>query len=65
MSVIPSITENLETQPRSASLKDSVLSSLLLAVFALIILYGAGFAEATQLHNAAHDGRHSAGFPCH
>jgi len=29
------------------------------------LIYGAGFASKVELHNAAHDGRHSAGFPCH
>ena len=28
-------------------------------------MVAAGFAEMPQLHNAAHDGRHSAAFPCH
>ena len=40
----------------------AVMSALLLGVF---ILYGAGFAGANVLHNAAHDGRHSFTFPCH
>nr|VFJ97289.1 MAG: cobalt transporter subunit CbtB [Candidatus Kentron sp. LFY]VFK00128.1 MAG: cobalt transporter subunit CbtB [Candidatus Kentron sp. LFY]VFK21801.1 MAG: cobalt transporter subunit CbtB [Candidatus Kentron sp. LFY] len=35
----------------------------------LIFLSGfaqtAGFTESNLLHNAAHDARHSAGFPCH
>lgn len=30
-----------------------------------VIIYGAGFANAAVLHNAAHDTRHSQGFPCH
>ncbi|MCC7079552.1 MAG: CbtB-domain containing protein [Burkholderiales bacterium] len=29
------------------------------------ILYGAGFVQASAAHNAAHDMRHSQGFPCH
>jgi cobalt transporter subunit CbtB len=38
------------------------LAAILLGVF---ILYGAGFAGADVLHNAAHDSRHSITFPCH
>ena len=35
------------------------------AVLGLVILYGAGFAPQSAAHNAAHDTRHSAAFPCH
>ena len=30
-----------------------------------VIIYGAGFANMAAAHNAAHDARHSQGFPCH
>lgn len=30
-----------------------------------IIVYGAGFLSTGAVHNAAHDTRHSQGFPCH
>lgn len=30
-----------------------------------IILYGTGFIDIAAVHNAAHDMRHSQGFPCH
>ncbi|VAW77906.1 hypothetical protein MNBD_GAMMA14-2093 [hydrothermal vent metagenome] len=31
----------------------------------MVMLYGAGFVQTTAVHNAAHDMRHSQGFPCH
>lgn len=31
----------------------------------VVMLYGAGFVQASAVHNAAHDMRHSQGFPCH
>lgn len=34
-------------------------------LFGIVILYGAGFVQTTEAHNAAHDMRHSQGFPCH
>ncbi len=42
----------------------------LLAVFAalgtaFVLLYFAGFAEAAQFHDSAHDTRHTLAFPCH
>jgi cobalt transporter subunit CbtB len=40
----------------------AALAAMLLGV---VILYAAGFASAPLLHNAAHDTRHSQGFPCH
>lgn len=30
-----------------------------------IIMYGVGFLNTAAVHNAAHDTRHSQGFPCH
>jgi cobalt transporter subunit CbtB len=29
-----------------------------------VLVYAAGFAADVGLHNAAHDARHAAGFPC-
>ena len=39
----------------------------LLAAFLLgaVIVYAAGFVNTSAVHNAAHDMRHSQGFPCH
>jgi cobalt transporter subunit CbtB len=42
-----------------------VKPALMASALALVLLYGMGFAPMEALHNAAHDGRHSAGFPCH
>lgn len=43
-----------------------VLTQLLAALFlGSVIIYGAGFANMGAAHNAAHDTRHSQGFPCH
>lgn len=30
-----------------------------------VIVYGVGFSQTSEVHNAAHDTRHSQGFPCH
>ncbi len=45
--------------------QDKILPALLITLFSGILLFFTGFAETPALHNAAHDGRHSAGFPCH
>jgi cobalt transporter subunit CbtB len=53
------------TQTHSEVLKDKILPAMLAGMLGLALLYAAGFAETAQLHNATHDGRHSASFPCH
>ncbi|MHB8453681.1 MAG: CbtB domain-containing protein [Acidiferrobacterales bacterium] len=42
-----------------------VLPALFVAFLGLALVYAAGFSKIHVLHNAAHDARHSAGFPCH
>jgi cobalt transporter subunit CbtB len=39
--------------------------SALIAVLGTVILLGVGFAGLPQVHDAAHDTRHSFNFPCH
>jgi len=41
------------------------LPALAMLVFGVVVLYGVGFANTAAVHNAAHDTRHAAGFPCH
>ena len=65
MSSAPLLIDNVAVLSRSDALKNRILPSLLAAILGLALIYGAGFAETAQLHNAAHDGRHSASFPCH
>ena len=45
--------------------KDKILPSALAFMIACTVIFSMGFTETSQVHNAAHDGRHSAGFPCH
>jgi len=35
------------------------------ALLGLVLLWGVGFSHIDAIHNAAHDTRHSNGFPCH
>jgi cobalt transporter subunit CbtB len=48
--------------PSRAQAVAAALAALLLGV---TILWGVGFSHIDALHNAAHDTRHSTGFPCH
>ena len=44
---------------------DSVLGAALAAMFGVLIIGVVGFSHLEVAHNAAHDTRHSNGFPCH
>lgn len=54
-----------DTNAGASLWRDRILPGLVAFVFGAALIYAAGFASAVELHNAAHDGRHSAGFPCH
>ncbi len=40
-------------------------SALALMMAGAALIFVVGFAPTAELHNAAHDTRHSAAFPCH
>jgi cobalt transporter subunit CbtB len=56
------LLNNVQEIPRTET---SLLPTVLAAALGLLLLYAAGFSDIAPLHNAAHDGRHSASFPCH
>ena len=43
----------------------SAVPAVMAAVLGLFMLWGVGFSPISAVHNAAHDVRHAAGFPCH
>jgi cobalt transporter subunit CbtB len=59
----------ISTASHSAVTPSSLSQRLLVAVGAsllgLCLVYFAGFSHIEAVHNAAHDTRHSAAFPCH
>jgi cobalt transporter subunit CbtB len=42
-----------------------VIPALMAMLLGLFVVGVAGFAQIDVVHNAAHDTRHSNGFPCH
>ncbi len=48
-----------------AGAQSGILPIIGAAVLGAFLLYAAGFAEASVLHDTAHDARHSIAFPCH
>jgi len=59
--IAQTVSADADVQARMSVLVPA-LSALLLGVF---LVFGAGFAGSSTLHNAAHDSRHSFAFPCH
>ena len=51
----------------SAIMSKKTLGSLLMFFSGVFLLYLVGFAQGSGniIHNAAHDARHTSGFPCH
>jgi len=41
------------------------LAAVCAALLGCFLVWGVGFSHISALHNAAHDTRHSAAFPCH
>jgi len=44
---------------------DRVLSVVVAMLLGTFFVFGIGFSHSSVIHNAAHDSRHAAGFPCH
>jgi cobalt transporter subunit CbtB len=53
------------TGGQSISLATPAVQLLGAAILALMVVFMIGFSQIMPVHNAAHDVRHSASFPCH
>lgn len=53
------------TTATQASATERLTAAVIAAALGLTLIYTAGFANASTLHNAAHDWRHAHNFPCH
>lgn len=62
---IRDLVENDDSHSPANTWRKVILPALLAAGLGTVLLYAAGFAQTGLLHNAAHDSRHSASFPCH
>lgn len=56
-------TTTLETSTQVRT--RAVTAALVAMAFGAFIVAAVGFAGAMEIHNAAHDSRHSFAFPCH
>ncbi|MEQ8665110.1 MAG: CbtB domain-containing protein [Rhodospirillales bacterium] len=59
------MTNKTETQQVSVAALDRAAPAMIAFLFGVFLIWGTGFAQPAELHNAAHDGRHSFAMPCH
>lgn len=50
---------------QTAARSPVLMQSIFMALIGATLVFAAGFAQSQTLHDAAHDMRHSTGFPCH
>ena len=50
---------------RTTGRTDTLVAAFCAALLGSFLIWGVGFSHLSALHNAAHDTRHSAAFPCH
>ncbi len=50
---------------RASSRSETFIAAVMAALLGAFLVWGVGFSHSDVLHNAAHDARHSIGFPCH
>ena len=56
----------MNVQTSAIGQADSGITGIALTIIAgVVLLIVSGFAQATVLHDAAHDQRHAMAFPCH
>jgi len=53
------------TQIAAAEKTAAKLPAVLALIFGVFMVFGAGFAQSSTIHNAAHDTRHAVSVPCH
>jgi cobalt transporter subunit CbtB len=65
MSLLAEVVKARASSGRSGAVASSIAAPVCAVMLGLVLLYAAGFAHTAEIHNGAHDTRHSAGFPCH
>lgn len=62
---ITSTKHSIATPATPATLSQRMVIAIGASLLGLCLVYFAGFSHIEAVHNAAHDTRHSAAFPCH
>jgi len=58
-------TARAEVPSATFSLSNRIVAPLLAALLGIAVVGAVGFAHSQTIHDAAHDTRHAAAFPCH
>lgn len=58
-------TTQIRTATISATRSKTLIAASMAAFLGVFMVWGVGFSHIAAAHNAAHDVRHSNGFPCH
>jgi cobalt transporter subunit CbtB len=58
-------TTQTQTTTISATHSKTLIAASMAAFLGVFMIWGVGFSHIAAAHNAAHDVRHSNGFPCH
>ena len=58
-------TQTQTTTTISATRSTTLIAASMAAFLGVFMIWGVGFSHIAAAHNAAHDVRHSNGFPCH
>jgi cobalt transporter subunit CbtB len=58
-------TTQTRTTALSATRSNTLIAAGMAAFLGMFMIWGVGFSHIAAAHNAAHDVRHSNGFPCH
>ncbi len=65
MSLLAEVVKTRASSGRSGGVASGITAPFCAVILGLVLLYAAGFAQTAEIHNGAHDTRHTAGFPCH
>lgn len=58
-------SDQISAAPLALPRAQAIAAGAVTLLFGVFVLYGVGFAQPSEIHNAAHDSRHSFTFPCH
>ncbi|MHA3735327.1 CbtB domain-containing protein [Pseudomonas sp. Eth.TT006] len=65
MSIISSTGSTTAKISSTSTLTQRLTAAIFASILGAGLVYFAGFSHIEAVHNAAHDTRHSAAFPCH
>ena len=65
MSIITRTVSNTDKISGTGTLSQRLTAAIFASILGAGLVYFAGFSHIEAVHNAAHDTRHSAAFPCH